>query len=273
MDTTPLVVDADCSVETVAKQAMNRDSEKIYDDIIVIDQAGVLLGIVSVQKMLDTLAQVHVELAKGSNPLTGLPGNVSIEMEISLRAKNQTPSSLIYVDLDNFKVYNDVYGFANGDRVILLTSKVLREAVNDCDPTAFLGHVGGDDFMVISAPEAADCIGERVVKAFEREAPAMYNEQDRDAGFVLAKGRDGVMAKFPFVSLSVGVVDCLFTYPFSSEELSRRTAEVKKFAKSRPGNSYVRDRRSALGAHPDASQPCEDKGDSPKLSLLRGGAT
>ncbi len=250
MDPKPLIVDADQSVEDVAKKAMNRDSEKIYDDIIVAENDQ-LLGIVSVQKMLDTLAKVHMELAKGSNPLTGLPGNVSIEMEISLRAKNKTSSCIIYVDLDNFKVYNDVYGFTNGDRVILATAKILREAMAARDPSGgFVGHVGGDDFVVIATPDAAEDICRLVIQGFEREIPALYNEQDRLNGYITGTGRDGILTRFPLVSASLGVVDCAFQFPFTPAEMSRRTAEMKKLAKSKPGNSWVRDRRTPLGSAP-----------------------
>jgi diguanylate cyclase (GGDEF)-like protein len=271
MDPDPLIADADQSVEDVAKKAMNRESGKIYDDIIVAEN-GRLTGIVSVQKMLDTLAKVHMELAKGSNPLTGLPGNVSIEMEISLRAKNRTASSLIYVDLDNFKVYNDVYGFTNGDRIILATARILREAVAARAPgDGFVGHVGGDDFVVIAPPEAAEDLCRLAVEGFEREIPALYNEQDRLNGYITGTGRDGVQARFPLVSASLGVVDCAFRHPFTHAEMSRRTAEMKKLAKSRAGNSWVRDRRAPLGSAPSTNGEGE-KPEPAKLALVHGAA-
>ena len=271
MDPDPLIADADQSVEDVAKKAMNRESGKIYDDIIVAEN-GRLIGIVSVQKMLDTLAKVHMELAKGSNPLTGLPGNVSIEMEIALRAKNRTPSSLIYVDLDNFKVYNDVYGFTNGDRIILVTARILREAVAVRAPgDGFVGHVGGDDFVVIAPPEAAEDLCRLAVEGFEREIPALYSEQDRLNGYITGTGRDGVQARFPLVSASLGVVDCAFRHPFTHAEMSRRTAEMKKLAKSKAGNSWVRDRRAPLGSAPSTNGEGE-KPEPAKLSLVHGAA-
>ena len=110
MDTSFFQVEADQPLEEVAQKAMKRPDDKLYDDIVV-TKNGALFGLLSVQRMLDTMAQVQLELAKGANPLTGLPGNVSIETSIEKRAKAKEPISLAYVDLDNFKVYNDVYGF------------------------------------------------------------------------------------------------------------------------------------------------------------------
>ena len=122
------------------------------------------------QRLLDHLAQFQVELAKGSNPLTGLPGNLAIEHEIERRIKKQIPSSLIYLDLDNFKVYNDVYGFGKGDQVILMTSNVLQQAIREAGSSQdFIGHVGGDDFIVISKHEQAEKIGRTVIKHFHKE--------------------------------------------------------------------------------------------------------
>ena len=247
MDKEPLIVDADHAVEDVARMAMNRESQKIYDDIVVTN-GGRFFGTVSVQKILDTLAQVQVELAKGSNPLTGLPGNVSIEQEINNRAREQKASSLIYFDLDNFKVYNDVYGFNNGDRAIILISRVLKEAVRKTGhPDDFVGHVGGDDFIVIAEPGTAETICGAVSDLFSREVPDLYNAKDQANGYVVAMGRDGKMGRFPLITVSMGIIDCQFRTPFTLDEMSQRVAEVKKYAKTKDGNSWVRDRRAPLG--------------------------
>ncbi|MHC1789578.1 EAL domain-containing protein [Solidesulfovibrio sp.] len=246
MNPRPLVVQKDQPVEAVARAAMNREASMVYDDIVVVDGDGLLVGSVSVQKMLDSLAQVQVELAKGSNPLTGLPGNVAIEQEISRRARIGLPASCVYVDLDNFKVYNDAYGFTNGDKVILLTARVLAEALRG-RPDCFLGHVGGDDFVCITPREEAESLCRRTIAAFADSIGVHYSPEDRGRGAIAGKARDGTPGMFPLVSLSMGIVDCAFEAPFSSEEFSQRVAEVKKFSKTRPGNSYVRDRRAPLG--------------------------
>ena len=255
MDANPLCIEYGTPIEEAARLAMNRLAAKIYDDIIV-TRDGALIGTVSVQKMLDSLAKVQVELAKGSNPLSGLPGNVAIEREFNRRAKGGIPSSLIYVDLDNFKVYNDVYGFNQGDKVILLTAQILRDVVTTAGaPQDFIGHVGGDDFVVISARPVSDALCAAIVATFADESPKLYSQEDRDRGYICGKNRDGVEQCFPLVTMSIGILDCNFQTPVTFEELSHRVAEVKKFAKSRPGNSVVRDRRAPLGATAPVSGP------------------
>ena len=248
MNTKPMIVEGDASVEEVAKQAMKRHGPRIYDDIIVTENS-LLTGTVSVQKLLDYLAQFQVELAKGSNPLTGLPGNLAIEHEIERRIKARISSSLIYIDLDNFKVYNDVYGFGKGDQVILLTAQTLQRAIREVGSSLdFVGHVGGDDFIIISKHELAEDIGYKIIEFFEKEILDFYTEEHRAAGFVVAVGRDGIRREFPFVSVSIGIVDFEFDQEFTLAELSHRAAMIKKYAKSKYGNSCVRDRRSPLGA-------------------------
>jgi EAL domain-containing protein (putative c-di-GMP-specific phosphodiesterase class I)/GGDEF domain-containing protein/CBS domain-containing protein len=247
MNSQPLIATATQAVEAVARLAMNREQAMVYDDIIVVDGEGLLVGTVSVQKMLDSLAQVQVELAKGLNPLTGLPGNVAIELEVGRRAKTGAPASCVYVDLDNFKVYNDAYGFSNGDKVILLTARVLAEALRG-RPDCFLGHVGGDDFVCITPREEAEPLCRQVIEAFAAAIGDHYSPEDRLRGAISGKSREGSPGMFPLVSLSMGIVDCAFEVAFSAEEFSQRVAEVKKFAKTRAGNSYVRDRRAPLGA-------------------------
>ena len=253
MDKAPLIVDAQHAVEDVAKMAMTRDSQKIYDDIVVVN-SGRFMGTVSVQKILDTLAQVQVELAKGSDPLTGLPGNVTIEQEMNTRSREHRPYSLIYFDLDNFKVYNDVYGFNNGDRAIVLIARVLKDTVRKVGHEGdFLGHVGGDDFVIICEPNSAEAICANVSEVFAKEVLGLYNAKDQENGYVVAMGRDGKMARFPLITVSMGIIDCHFQNPFTLDEMSQRGAEVKKYAKTKDGNSWVRDRRAPLGA--EAASP------------------
>ncbi|GAB6039136.1 bifunctional diguanylate cyclase/phosphodiesterase [Fundidesulfovibrio butyratiphilus] len=258
MDSAPLVVEHSTPIEDAARMAMNRGPDKIYDDIII-TRGGALSGAVSVQKILDTLAKVQVELAKGSNPLTGLPGNVSIEQEFQRRSRESIASSLIYIDLDNFKVYNDVYGFNQGDKAILLTAQLTREAVRQAGlPQDFIGHVGGDDFLLITAKSRADAICQALVESFSREAPKLYREEHRRKGCIVGKNREGVEQCFPLMTMSVGILDCDFQTPVSYADLSQRTAEVKKFAKSKPGNSVARDRRAPLGS-PSSAAGCDSR--------------
>ncbi len=241
MDTNFFQVEADLPLEEVARKAMKRPDDKLYDDIVV-NKSGELYGLLSVQRMLDTMAQVQLELAKGANPLTGLPGNVAIETTIEKRAKEKTPTSLAYVDLDNFKVYNDVYGFENGDRIIRLTAKALSEAMKLHGKSSdLLGHIGGDDFVIIAGPDHIEAVCQYAIDFFAKEIPEYYNDEDRERGFIVGTGRDGKKGHFDLVSLSIGILDCAFSTSFSMGELSVTVAKVKKNAKSISGNSCIRE--------------------------------
>lgn len=245
MDTQPLIVDWNTPVEMAAQAAMTRDGYKVYDNVLV-TREGLLAGLASVQKILDALAQVQMEMAKGANPLSGLPGNVTIEREIEGRVDSNSPTSFIYADLDNFKVFNDSYGFKAGDEIILLASRILSWAIRrHGSPADFLGHVGGDDFVICSTPDKAERICKAVTRCFSRLVLSCYSETDRLAGFIVGKDRSGKEGKFGFVSVSLAIVDC--QGHCTLEDISHRSAEMKKYAKSLPGNVWVRDRRGPLG--------------------------
>lgn len=253
MDPAPLVVEGDQPLEDVAALAMIRESTKVYDDIVVVDK-GKLLGVVSVQRMLDQLTQTQVELAKGANPLSGLPGNVSIEREIERRLKHCVPTAMAYIDLDNFKVYNDVYGFERGDRIILLTAELLRESAKlHGAEDDFLGHIGGDDFLIMCHPERVEAICDHVMHQYAQRSRELYSPEDAARGFIIGKGRDGQLGQFPLTSLSIAVIDCPMDACFSMELLSNRTATVKKQAKGMEGNSLVRQPLVAEGTPASAA--------------------
>lgn len=241
MDAQALMVESATPVQKVAEKAMARDRLKLYDHIVVTEQ-GRPLGVVSVQRMLDALAKVQVEMAKGVNPLTGLPGGVALEQDIERRSSSQEAASFIYVDLDHFKAYNDTYGFEAGDRMIRLLAEMLQWAVRrHGNPGDLVGHVGGDDFVVATTPQKAERVCQAVVRCCTRLLPGFYDPEHREAGQVEAMGRDGQPGSFPLVSVSLGIVDCRSSC--SLLHVSQRAAEVKCYAKSRPGNVYVRDRR------------------------------
>lgn len=248
MDPNPLIVDVTVPIGDVANRAMSREQDKLYDDVIVMKDGG-LLGVASVQRMLDALAKAQVEMAKGANPLTGLPGNTAIERELAERTKRREPSSPAYVDLDNFKVYNDVYGFSAGDKVILLMARALKRGIEaHGGGDVFLGHVGGDDFVLFAPPDRVEPICREALAHFAAEIPKLYTPADVKRGYIEAVGRDGVMGRFGLVSASIGAFDLAYEVPFSLDDLSQRAVEIKKFAKREAGNSFVRDRRAPLGA-------------------------
>ncbi len=260
MDPSPLAAEAETPVENVAREAMNRKKSKVFDHVVVTER-GCLVGIVTVQEMLDSLASAQVEMAKGANPLTGLPGNVTIEQEMERRCREGRPFAIVYADLDNFKVYNDTYGFKKGDEIILLLARVMGFALrrHGYAPLDFLGHIGGDDLVAMCEPARAERICRSVTRIFGRLVRRHYTPQDASRGWIRAKDRSGEERDFPLVSVSLAIVDC--TGACDLAVLAQRAAEMKKYAKSFPGNSYVRDRRSPAappagpGAAPAAPAP------------------
>lgn len=242
MDSSPLIIDERIPVEQAAKLAMEREPLKAYDDIIVTRQ-GRLYGAITVQRLMNTLAQVQVEMAKGTNPLSGLPGNVSLEKELEARIRSGQTFDIIYADLDNFKVYNDTYGFKNGDMIIKLASDILSWTTKrHGDTRSKLCHIGGDDFVVITNPDISERICLGAVRCFKRLVQNCYCEEDRQRGWITATGRDGQERDYPLVALSLGII--AIEGPTSLKEISERAASIKKYAKSISGNSYVRDRRA-----------------------------
>ncbi|WP_319780178.1 GGDEF domain-containing protein [Maridesulfovibrio sp.] len=241
MDDGPLIVDLETTVEKVSQQAMARSRKKAYDDVIVTRKSQ-LMGTVSVQRLLDTLAHVQVEMAKGTNPLSGLPGNLDIEKEIGRRMKASERYSIIYADLDNFKVYNDTYGFKNGDKIILQISKIISWATKKHGTNGdFVGHIGGDDFVMVTNTTKAERICKSVTRIFKRLVKQNYNEHDAGNGWMEGKGRDGHVSRFPLVSVSLAILDC--EPDQNLMEIGEQAASLKKWAKSIEGNCWVRERR------------------------------
>ena len=186
-------------------------------------------------------------MAKGTNPLTGLPGNVAIEQEVESRIAQNRKFSIIYADLDNFKVYNDTYGFKNGDGVIKLAADIMSWATRKhAGQEARLCHIGGDDFVLITSPESVEKICRSIHRCFGRLVNRCYCPEDRTRGWIKARGRDGKERNYPLISISLGVIE--ICGQCSLMEIGERAAHVKKFAKSRPGNSVAIDRRPPLGS-------------------------
>lgn len=184
------------------------------------------------------------EVAIDSNPLTHLPGNNTIMEVIQDAIDFKVDMGLIYTDLDNFKSYNDAYGFSAGDNVLMFTAQVLQEAIRDvCDGDGFLGHIGGDDFVVMVPLNDMAEIGRLVVEKFDQGAPEFYSEEDRKNGGIVVPSRSGKIRKFPIVSISMGglsLKDGDFT---RYVEVAAACAEVKHAAKEIQGSNLYLDQR------------------------------
>ncbi len=178
-----------------------------------------------------------------ASPTTQLPGSNAIEREVQRRLMARRPFAFCYLDLDNLKAYNDYYGFAKADGVVRQTGDLLRDIfAQDGVAGDFLGHVAGDDFVFITAPESVDRICQRAIEAFDRIIPLYYDRQDRERGHIEAEDRFGEKRKFPIMSVSiVAVMSDGVTHDHA--ELARRAADMKKRAKAIQGSVYLRSDR------------------------------
>ncbi|MBI4318877.1 MAG: response regulator [Chloroflexi bacterium] len=192
----------------------------------------------------------HVEQALLSE-LTGLPGNTQIEQAIKRLVKMRDRAwAIMYVDIDNFKAYNDVYGFLQGNELIKATARIIQEvgaqfsnASETADGIDFVGHVGGDDFVVITTPEKVRLICEEIIRRFDLEAPTHYAPSHRQRGYIVTTNRRGEVARFPIVTVSIGVVTNLHRAIDDPLLVSKIAAEVKQKAKTASGSSYYVDSR------------------------------
>lgn len=181
-----------------------------------------------------------------ANPLTKLPGNTTIQSRIEAAIAAGGPLAVVYADLNSFKAYNDAYGYEAGDRVIKETARVLLESVRDAgDARAdFLGHIGGDDFIVVTLPERADALSREIVRRFDALAPSFYKDADRARGKLRSVDRQGNEVEFPFLSIALGVCHNQLRPLTSYAEVAALGAELKKVAKRGPGSTYFIDRRN-----------------------------
>ena len=181
-----------------------------------------------------------------ANPLTRLPGNVSIHNELLRRIEGKSLFAVCYVDLDKFKAYNDKYGFKRGDEVIRETARILIRTTQQLgNPEDFIGHIGGDDFVVITTPMRIDNICSTIIENFENTVSSFYNETDRKQGYIVAHNRQGIQQKIPLLSVSIGVVTNEFRKLEYVAQISEIGAEVKAIAKSMERSNYVKDQRKA----------------------------
>jgi len=220
-------------VNQVSKLAMQRDFESVYNPVVV-EQDGKYSGIVTVKDLLDSCTKLEINIH--SNPLTGLPDNLLIEKEISSRIFCGNPYCILYYDLDNFKAYNDAYGYQNGDRLLGFTAKLLKKhAVKN----EFIGHIGGDDFITVCDYHNGEELCKAVIEDFSANINSFYREDDVKNGYFVSKNRLGVTETFALASISIaGISNKSRTY-HSVDDFSSDIAQLKKKCKKHQG-SYFR---------------------------------
>lgn len=176
------------------------------------------------------------------SPLTGLPGNVQINSELKKHLMRREDFSVLYLDLDNFKAYNDVYGFLKGDQIIEYTADIITEAVHT-NNNGFVGHIGGDDFIAIVPYKDVDKLCQNIIVNFDSGTKKFYNEKDREEGYIEVANRKGVVEKFPLISISIAVVIADKGRFNNILEIGDSAAQVKHAVKAVAGSSYAIDRR------------------------------
>jgi diguanylate cyclase (GGDEF)-like protein len=185
-------------------------------------------------------------MQRAANPLTGLPGNIAIENELSRRMDLGETFAFMYIDIDSFKAFNDHYSFRRGDEAIKLTASILLSAVSlEGSGSDFVGHVGGDDFVLIVADECAEAVVAEIIRDFDHKIPKLYEQEDRERGYIETKDRRGNLAKFPLMSITIAVVNGDGRRHKHIGEISQLAAELKSFGKKEAISNVVWERRAA----------------------------
>ena len=199
----------------------------------------------------ELLARIRGVLNRASDkralsPMTGLAGNVAIEDEIEGRVSSGDPFAILYVDLDRFKSYNDRYGFLRGDEAIRETARVIGEAASQIvGADTFVGHAGGDDFVVVVPPDQATATAQQIVQAFDEMVPALYDVDDRTNGYVEVTNRRGDLQRFPILTLSIGIASTEKRAFRHYAEAITVAIEMKQYTKESGASSWSIDRRTS----------------------------
>ncbi len=205
------------------------------------DEIGALArAFLAMGKRLGNLEEMYLD----ASPLTRLPGGIAIENVLKRRMESGEPFAFCVIDLDNFKAFNDHYGYAHGNVVIREAAKIIESATRAQGASDdFVGHVGGDDFVAITTPgRMRDVCGE-IIRAFDARIPAFYSDQDRQNGFIIGKNRQGQGMRFPLMTVTIAIVTNEQRSFSSTLEASEVAAELKDYAKTIPSSLYVVDKR------------------------------
>ena len=207
-----------------------------YFIIKPVDQEYLYFTIKNILKLLQNNRRI--------SPLTGLPGNVQIQAEMKKRLLNKERFAMFYFDLDNFKAYNDTYGFANGDEIIKFTARTIVDNIHNIGmDNSFIGHIGGDDFVAITGAADYEKICRDIISDFDTYVLGYYNDEDVEKGYIEVANRRGIIEQFPLTSISIGVVEVTPGRFKNTLEIGEVGAQVKHQAKSVMGSTYIVNRR------------------------------
>ncbi|MHB0775362.1 bifunctional diguanylate cyclase/phosphodiesterase [Halomonas sp. WWR20] len=249
---TRMIVTSESTPLEILSQQITGASRFEQQDFVIVDEHQLYVGMGTIVDLLREITAIQVRCARHANPLTGLPGNVSINEMLTRRLGQGQPFAAIYCDLDNFKAYNDAYGYVHGDQVITALSQLLLKHANEASD--FVGHVGGDDFMMILQIDRARATCTAILEDFERLAPEFYSPEHRRQGGLRMKNRRGEESSFPIVSLSIALQPVTAESHHNALDIANSLSELKHQAKQRPGNSLFIDRRHPA-FRPTATSP------------------
>ncbi|EHJ93941.1 Putative cyclic di-GMP phosphodiesterase YliE [Vreelandella boliviensis LC1] len=239
-DARMLVAEADTPLEILSQQLTDsRDIEQ--EDFVIVNANGDYLGMGNIVDLLREITAIQVRQARHANPLTGLPGNILINETLATYLSTGQGFAAAYVDLDNFKAFNDAYGYARGDHIIISLSRLLQAQVDSVG--GFIGHIGGDDFMMLLPLGHWESVCQQILHSFEVMAPGFYEEADRLQGGIQIESRQNRLTFFPFVSVSIAVKPIPDTTSCQSLDIAGELSELKHQAKKIPGNSLFVERR------------------------------
>ncbi|SHM63161.1 diguanylate cyclase (GGDEF) domain-containing protein [Duganella sacchari] len=240
MDRKPLLADRATSLQELSFRMAEADAHHLFNGFIITDQ-GRYIGMGTGHDLMREITQMQIHAARYANPLTQLPGNVPINEHIDRLLESGTRFWVCYFDLDHFKPFNDVYGYRRGDDVIQLTGNILT---SNCDPDRdFVGHIGGDDFMVLFQSENWEQRCQAILEEFGGKVLDFYSTDDRERGGYLSEDRQGKKVFYPVMSLSIGAIRVEPHQYYTHHQIATAAAESKKQAKKVHGNSLFLDRR------------------------------
>lgn len=249
MDARPLIADHETSLQELSYTMVQSDAHHLYNGFIITEN-GRYLGMGTGHDLMREITQMQINAARYANPLTQLPGNVPINEHIDRLLHSGARFWVCYCDLDHFKPFNDVYGYRKGDDVIQLTGEILS---NHCDPNRdFIGHIGGDDFMILFQSEDWETRCQAMLNDFAAAILAFYSIGDCDRGGYISEDRQGKKVFYSLISLSLGVIKVEAHQYYTHHQIATQAAEAKKQAKKIHGNSLFLDRRQAPAPRPEA---------------------
>ncbi|RKY33257.1 MAG: hypothetical protein DRP74_00020 [Candidatus Omnitrophota bacterium] len=226
------------------------DKRQLRRDLLIIEE-GVDDYLIKPPDPIDLEVRIILALRSAAhhfdaNALTGLPGNRLINKELNNRLRAKKEFSFLYIDIDNFKSYNDKYGYLKGDEVITETAKIISKKVKEeqnKNEQAFLGHIGGDDFAVISSCDDSELIAKGIIRDFDSRSSGFYSQADKKNGFIISSDRTGKTRRIPLMSLSIAIVNNSKEAMLNLLMISDISSEIKKHLKELPGSNFMVNRR------------------------------